>query len=245
MQHLTFFNRKNLHGKKTCFIFAPDLMNASLKSNAKTGGNLFSAHSKNSICLLDFQVTAPKAFIETCKNQVQQTFFFISFLSENMQVSVKNASGYRSTQTERNTVTNHETVAKTLSLTPYINKEQNLTKCQNEILAYTAAGLSVKEIANHTYRSFFTVQKTISNIKEKTGLQKATELVAYYFCQNFLKIEFADFRKQILSVSLVILLFLSEYSIRNEYIRMRWQKTATATTHQRKRNKETFLTIMP
>ena len=81
-----------------------------------------------------------------------------------------------------------------------------LTKCQNEILAYTAAGLSAKEIADHSGRSIWTVQKTICNVKEKTGLQKATELVAYYFCRK-LDTDFADFKRQILSTAIMLLLF--------------------------------------
>ena len=60
-----------------------------------------------------------------------------------------------------------------------------LTPRENEILAYTAAGMSVKEIADHIHRSEFTVQKTICNIKAKTGLQKATELVAYFLCRHY------------------------------------------------------------
>ena len=70
-----------------------------------------------------------------------------------------------------------------------------LTKRENQILALNAAGLSVKEIAAHIDRSEYTVQKTISNIKEKTGLQKATELVALYFCQKS-DIDFGEFRRQ-------------------------------------------------
>ena len=60
-----------------------------------------------------------------------------------------------------------------------------LTKRENEILAYTAAGLSAKEIAYRICRSEFTVQTVICNIKRKVGLQKSTELVAYFFCRHF------------------------------------------------------------
>jgi len=72
-----------------------------------------------------------------------------------------------------------------------------LTSREKEILEYTAAGLSAKEIADHIHRSEFTVQKTICNVKAKTGLQKSTELVAFYFC-NKSKIDFADFKREAL-----------------------------------------------
>ena len=82
-----------------------------------------------------------------------------------------------------------------------------LTRRENEVLAYNAAGLSVKEIADHICRSEFTVQKIICNVKEKTGFQKATELVAYYFCQR-LDFDFSELKRQVLSTGLSIWFFL-------------------------------------
>ena len=60
-----------------------------------------------------------------------------------------------------------------------------LTSRENEILAYTAYGYSAKEIAYRICRSEYTVQTTICNIKKKIGLQKASELVAYFYCRHF------------------------------------------------------------
>ena len=89
-----------------------------------------------------------------------------------------------------------------------------LTRRENEILGYTAAGLSAKEIADHTDRSIFTVQKIICNVKEKTGFQKATELVAYYFCRR-LDLDFVEFKQQILSAGLSVWFFLCVKMRRN------------------------------
>ena len=90
-----------------------------------------------------------------------------------------------------------------------------LTRRENEILEYIAAGLSVKEIADHIGRSEFTVQTIICNIKLKTGLQKATELVAYYFCRK-LDLDFSEFRRQILSAAMVLLMIFASCSMRFE-----------------------------
>ena len=46
-------------------------------------------------------------------------------------------------------------------------------------------GYSAKEIADALCISPETVRKTIANIKLKTGLQKATELVAWFFCRHY------------------------------------------------------------
>ena len=110
-----------------------------------------------------------------------------------------------------------------------------LTPCQNEILTYTAAGMSAKEIADHTGRSIWTVQKTLCNVKEKTGLQKATELVAYYFCHKF-GLDFAEFRRQILSAAMVALMFFAEFGLNTKFIRFRQKQTiAHVRTYRCKR----------
>ena len=79
-----------------------------------------------------------------------------------------------------------------------------LTTRESEILAYTAVGLSAKEMAGKPHRSQETIRKTLSNIKQKLGLQKATELTAYYFCERMGK-DFSEVRKQILASCLLLL----------------------------------------
>jgi len=78
------------------------------------------------------------------------------------------------------------------------------TTRENEILTYTAIGLSAKEMAEKLHRSQETIRKTLSNIKQKLGLQKATELTAYYFCERMGK-DFSEVRKQVLASCLLLL----------------------------------------
>ena len=59
-----------------------------------------------------------------------------------------------------------------------------LTRRENLVLALMPY-FSAKEIADRIHRSPDTVRKIIANIKIKTGLQKATELVAFFFCSHF------------------------------------------------------------
>ncbi|HBG40214.1 MAG TPA: hypothetical protein DDW85_02220 [Porphyromonadaceae bacterium] len=84
-----------------------------------------------------------------------------------------------------------------------------LTNRENEVLSYCAVGLSAKEIGDKLYRSPDTVRKTISNIKQKTGLQKNTELVAYFFCSRS-GIDFYEFKRKIVSSCLLILFMITE-----------------------------------
>lgn len=60
-------------------------------------------------------------------------------------------------------------------------QNNKLTHREREILELIATGAAQKEIAAHLEISRYTVDVHIKNIKQKTGLQKATELTALYF----------------------------------------------------------------
>jgi DNA-binding CsgD family transcriptional regulator len=83
-----------------------------------------------------------------------------------------------------------------------------LTKRENQVLELTAHGFSADEIADKLYRSTETVKKTISNIKAKVGLQKATELTAYYWCRAFGEC-FEKRRNAIVSATFILLVIFT------------------------------------
>lgn len=60
-----------------------------------------------------------------------------------------------------------------------------LSPCEFEVFERMVLGESVKEIAEHTYRSALTVQTTIRNAYAKLGINKATEAVLVYCGQTF------------------------------------------------------------
>ena len=84
-----------------------------------------------------------------------------------------------------------------------------LTKCENKVLTLMAAGLAAKEIAARTNNEVSTVQTFIANIKVKTGLQKAIELVSHFHCQRAGE-DFEEFRQKILSSVPALLLFFAQ-----------------------------------
>jgi DNA-binding CsgD family transcriptional regulator len=114
-----------------------------------------------------------------------------------------------------------------------------LTRREKQVLSLIAAGLSVKEIADHICRSEFTVQKIICNIKIKTGFQKATELVALYFCTR-LNLDFGEFKRQVMAAGMVILLCFAEYGLHTEFVRFRSRQNHTKVIICRNRRKEEF-----
>ena len=60
-----------------------------------------------------------------------------------------------------------------------------LTNTQIEVLKHKAIGLSDSETADRMNISEDTAKTHIKNMKQRIGLQKATELVAYYWCNVF------------------------------------------------------------
>lgn len=89
-----------------------------------------------------------------------------------------------------------------------------LTHTQLEVLKLKAIGLSDSETADKMEISEEMAKTHIKNIKQRIGLQKATELVAYYWCQIF-GTTLEEQRKSILLSSLSII-FLFTLPIDNE-----------------------------
>lgn len=82
-----------------------------------------------------------------------------------------------------------------------------LTHTQLEVLKLKAIGLSDSETADRMDISEETAKTHVKNIKQRTGLQKATELVAYYWCQIF-GTTLEEQRKSILISSFAAILLL-------------------------------------
>jgi DNA-binding CsgD family transcriptional regulator len=84
------------------------------------------------------------------------------------------------------------------------NTAIRLTRQEERMLSLTAVGLSVKEIGDKICVSPYTAQNTLHNIKDKLGLQKATELAAYYWCKLF-EVDYAEVKKKVLATTMFIL----------------------------------------
>jgi DNA-binding CsgD family transcriptional regulator len=98
-----------------------------------------------------------------------------------------------------------------------------LTKREEQVLELIAYGFSADEIADKFFRSTETIKKTVSNVKEKLSLQKATELAAFYWCRAFGD-NFKQRRNAILSISLLIV-FLFSNPLENQTARRNSTRT--------------------
>ena len=99
-----------------------------------------------------------------------------------------------------------------------------LTVQENRVLRLTATGLSAKEIADNLSISPVTAQNHIKNIKDKLGLQKATELVAFYWCRYFGS-SLNEQRRMIGSAILIFLLTFQVFTTGDDVIRTRARRS--------------------
>lgn len=82
---------------------------------------------------------------------------------------------------------------------------------EHEVVRYLAWGASQKEIADELGISRRTVDNTLRHVKEKLGLQKATELAAWFFCTTFgISFDLSPLKRKIGAVILAVLLFHGE-----------------------------------
>ena len=66
-----------------------------------------------------------------------------------------------------------------------MKKDAELTKREAQIAELLAWGESKKEVADRLYIAERTVENHTRSIYEKTGVQKATELCVWWFCNAF------------------------------------------------------------
>jgi DNA-binding CsgD family transcriptional regulator len=64
-------------------------------------------------------------------------------------------------------------------------REATLTQRENEVAELLAWGATKKEVAQKLYVSVRTVENHARNIYEKSGVTKASELAAWWFCSKF------------------------------------------------------------
>ena len=90
-----------------------------------------------------------------------------------------------------------------------MNQKVILTKRQKQFIERIAWGASYKEVADFFRVSWRTVDNTLRNAKEKIGLNKVTELSAWWFCTNYnISFDLSPIAKQsIASVFLCLFLF--------------------------------------
>ncbi|MFT4073494.1 MAG: helix-turn-helix transcriptional regulator [Dysgonamonadaceae bacterium] len=94
----------------------------------------------------------------------------------------------------------------------------NLTNRQKQIVSLTAVGLSAKEIADKIGSTTSTVNTHLRDIKTRLGLQKITEITAFYWL-NFFGKSLEDERKRVLSTIFILLVIIQIFTGSNDFVR--------------------------
>lgn len=98
---------------------------------------------------------------------------------------------------------------------------RKLGKRELQVVQFVAWGASQKEIADELGISYRTVDNTVRHAKEKLGLQKNTELAAWWFCTTFgISFQLSPLRRKILAVCLALLFFLGELATHKSFCRV-------------------------
>lgn len=106
-------------------------------------------------------------------------------------------------------------------------KPVKLGQRECEVLECIAWGASQKETANFLGIALRTVDNTVRKIKLKTGLQKAAELSAYWFCTHFnISFDLSPVTRMRLATGMVVLIFITGLNFKPNPIYVRRNRRA-------------------
>ena len=122
-----------------------------------------------------------------------------------------------------------------------MNTNVTLAKREKEILERVAWGASYKEVANFLKISSSTVDNTLRRVKEKIGLNKVTELSAWWFCTTYgISFSLSPLSRQVIAAVCLYLFCFGEFA-NNSHSNCIARKTRRARTEYRARRFETSI----
>lgn len=122
-----------------------------------------------------------------------------------------------------------------------MNTNVTLGKREKEILERIAWGASYKETAAFFHISWRTVDNTLRKVKEKIGLNKVTELTAWWFCTTYnISFDLSPLTKQAIASVLLCLFFIGETVTVSDSI-YPVRRSRRARTEYRSRRQETSI----
>lgn len=100
-----------------------------------------------------------------------------------------------------------------------MNTNVALAKREKEILERIAWGSSYKEVASLLHISWRTVDNTLRKVKDKIGLNKVTELTAWWFCTTYnISFDLSPIARQTIASVLLCLFFIGDIAISSNSI---------------------------
>lgn len=122
-----------------------------------------------------------------------------------------------------------------------MNTNISLAKREKEILERIAWGASYKEAASFFHISWRTVDNTLRKIKEKVGLNKVTELTAWWFCTTYnISFDLSPITRQVVASVLLCLFSLGETVIVSDSV-YPLRRSRNTRTECRSRKQETSI----
>lgn len=121
-----------------------------------------------------------------------------------------------------------------------MKSEVELTARESEVAELLAWGATKKEIANKLFISVRTVENTARNIFQKTGVTKANELSAWWFCTHYsISFDLSPIKRTIIAIALLLIIIPKEFSQeRSEMMRTGRRTTQCRTVRSGRRGKE-------
>lgn len=105
-------------------------------------------------------------------------------------------------------------------------KTTTLTPAEMEIAERIALGESKKEVADHTFRSVYTVETTVKNIYEKLGFSKISDLVLWYCGQKFnITFQISEVKRQVFAIALLAIIIFDTAFVDDDFCRARRGRT--------------------
>ena len=105
-------------------------------------------------------------------------------------------------------------------------KATTLSPAEMEIAERIALGESKKEVADHTFRSVYTVETTVKNIYEKLGFSKISELVLWYCGQKFnISLQISETKRKVFALALLTLIVFDTVFAGDDIMRARRSRT--------------------
>ncbi|UVV61646.1 LuxR C-terminal-related transcriptional regulator [Bacteroides fragilis] len=95
-----------------------------------------------------------------------------------------------------------------------MNQNVTLTKRQKQFIERLARGASYKEVADFFHVSWNTVDNTLRKAKERIGLNKVTELAAWWFCTNYnISFDLSPITRQYIASGCICLFLFGEVAV--------------------------------
>lgn len=103
-----------------------------------------------------------------------------------------------------------------------MNLIAKLTKREIQVAELIAWGATKKDVMNKLFISEHTVENHTRHIYEKTGVTKATELSAWWFCKHFnISLDLSPLKRKVLAYSLLMLVCVNIAFDSHDLLRIR------------------------